>query len=86
MTDRIDEGAYQIAWPGTQVSSRSPMPGAGAWEIVDHAGCDADGMLRAFARATPAPPCPRCGTDIRWQLTHLAPNVAADHKGAGQLP
>jgi hypothetical protein len=86
MTDRIDEGAYQIAWPGTTVASQEPMPGAGAWEISDHAGCDADGMLRAFARNTPAPRCPDCGASIRWQLTHLAPSVAADHRGVGHLP
>ncbi|HEX6423645.1 MAG TPA: hypothetical protein VFZ79_09210 [Acidimicrobiales bacterium] len=86
MTDQIDRGAHRIAWVGAQVTSRERVPGAGTWEVVDHGGCDGLGALRALAGGSEAPPCPSCGRHVRWQLSHLAPSVAADHRGAGRLP
>lgn len=86
MTDRIDHGAHQIAWVGTQVSSHDRAPGAGTWEVVDHEVCEGHGMMRALTRHEIAPLCPVCGAKVQWQLTHLAPNVAADHRGVGRLP
>ncbi len=86
VTDRIDYGAHQIAWVGTEVSSHDTAPGAGTWELVDHEDCEGDGMLRALTRGDVAPLCPVCSAEVRWRLTHLAPNVAADHRGVGRLP
>lgn len=86
MTEQIDHGAHHIAWVGTRVTSRERIPGAGTWEVVDHEGCDGHGALRALAAGTTAPPCPVCGRDVRWQLSHLAPTVAADHRGTIRLP
>jgi hypothetical protein len=86
VTDRIDHGAHRIAWAGTQVSSGEKIPGAGSWEIVDHEGCRGHGVLQALGRGDTGPSCPACGATVRWQLTHLAPSVAADHKGVGRLP
>ena len=86
VTARIDHGAPQIAWVGTEVSTYDSAPGAGTWELVDHEGCEGHGMLRALTRDETAPLCPVCGSEVHWQLTHLAPNVAADHHGVGRLP
>jgi hypothetical protein len=86
VTDSIDYGAYQIPWTGTKVMAGDAIPGAGSWEIVEHAGCDGNGTLCALARGARTPLCPRCGAAVQWQLTHLAPTVAADHKGIGHLP
>lgn len=86
MTERIEHDAHEIAWPGTQVLSGGSIAGAGTWEIIDHAGCDAEGTLQAFARGDTAPRCPRCGRPVTWHLTHLAPSVAADHRDVGRLP
>ena len=86
VTERIDDGAHDRPAVGTKVMSHDAAPGAGTWEIIDHPGCDAVGMLRALTGGETAPLCPVCGGDVRWQLTHLAPNVAADHRGAGHLP
>jgi hypothetical protein len=86
VTDRIEHDAHQIAWVGTRVSSNDTSPGAGTWELVDHDGCEGYGMLRALTRGDIAPLCPVCAAEVRWQLTHLAPNVAADHHDVGRLP
>lgn len=86
MTDRIDHGTHQIAWVGTTVSSGQRIPGAGSWEVVDHDGCPGHGALEALGGGDTVPPCPSCGREVRWQLTHLSPSVAADHKGVGRLP
>lgn len=86
MTERIEHDAYQIAWPGTRVLSGGTLAGAGTWEIIDHSGCDGDGLLRAYGRGDTAPRCPGCGQPVCWQLTHLAPSVAADHRDVGPLP
>jgi hypothetical protein len=85
VTEGIDDG-HQIAWPGARVTSRDEVPGAGTWEVVDHGECACNGTLRAFARGATAPRCPCCGAMVTWQLTHLAPSVAADHKDVGPLP
>lgn len=86
MSEQIDHGAHRIPWVGTRVASRGQVPGAGTWEVIDHEGCEGDGALRALGAGTTAPPCPVCGRDVRWQLSHLAPSVAADHRGVGRLP
>ena len=86
MTDSIDYGAHQIPWAGTKVMAGDAIPGAGSWEIVEHGGCDGNGTLRALGRGTRVPLCPRCGSAVQWQLTHLAPSVAADHRDIGHLP
>jgi hypothetical protein len=86
MVERIDRGAHQIAWAGTRVGTGDAIPGAGAWELVDHQGCEGEGRLQAMAGGATAPRCPVCGADVRWQLTHLAPTVAADHRDVGRLP
>jgi hypothetical protein len=86
VTERIDHGAHRIAWVGARVTSRERVPGAGTWEVVDHEGCVGHGALRALAGGSEAPACPSCGRDVRWHLSHMAPSVAADHRGAGRLP
>lgn len=86
MTDRIEQGAHDLAWPGRRVATSQTVPGPGTWEIVDHQGCDRHGHLQAFPRGEIAPACPRCGQEVVWQLTHLAPSVAADHRDVGPLP
>ena len=86
MTAHTTTGRQSTAWVGTKVTSAELMPGTGTWEIIDHPGCEADGLLRAYPKGTTAPRCPVCGADIRWQLTHMSPTVAADHRGAGRLP
>jgi hypothetical protein len=86
VTDPSTRGVHQIAWPGTRIESREPTPGAGTWEIVDHAGCEGNGLLRALSKRTPAPLCPTCGAVVTWQLSHLSLSVAADHRGVGRLP
>ena len=82
----FDSWVYDIPWTGAKVRSHQRVPGIGTWEIIDHHGCDGDGTLQALARGATAPLCPVCGGAVRWQLTHLAPSVAADHKGVGRLP
>jgi hypothetical protein len=86
MVERIDRSAYRIAWVGTRVRSGDTIPGAGTWEIVDHDGCGGHGRLRAMTGGAPVPRCPVCGASVEWQLSHLAPTVAADHRGVGRLP
>lgn len=85
MTDRIDQGAPRTPAVGTTLGSHDHAPGAGTWEIIDHADCDAAGMLRALTDGETAPLCPVCDEEVRWRLTHLAPNVAAQHPGGGHL-
>lgn len=86
MTGPIDHGVHQIAWVGSTAVSRERIPGAGTWEIVDHGTCAGQGTLRALSGSDQAPPCPQCGAKVTWQLTHLSPTVAADHRGAEPLP
>lgn len=71
---------------GTRRRTGETMPRAATWEIVDHAGCSGHGHLEAFSAETAAPHCPVCGGEVTWQLTHLAPSVAADHQQVGRLP
>jgi hypothetical protein len=71
---------------GTRRRTDQVLPRAGAWEIVDHEGCPGNGTLHAFAAEDVAPRCPVCDRPVTWQLTHLAPSVAADHQGIGHLP
>jgi hypothetical protein len=86
MAERIDHGAHQIAWTGTRARTGDPAPGFGTWEVVEHEDCPGHGALKEVGRGDPLPGCPVCGADVGWQLTHLAPNVAADHRGVGHLP
>jgi hypothetical protein len=86
VTERSDNGGQHLPLVGMKVGSHTAAPHAGTWEIIDHPDCDADGMLRALTRHEIAPLCPVCDHAVRWQLTHLAPNVAADHRGVGRLP
>jgi hypothetical protein len=71
---------------GTRIATGVHMPRAGTWEIVDHGACPGDGTLREFAADALAPRCPTCRADVTWQLSHLAPSVAADHRDVGHLP
>jgi hypothetical protein len=71
---------------GTRITTGAQVPRAGTWEIVDHGDCPADGTLREFAPNAVAPRCPTCQAEVTWQLSHLAPSVAADHRGVGRLP
>lgn len=86
MTEKIEPGVHQMPDTGTQVTSGAPAPGFGTWEIVDHDGCDGNGLLQSAGRGDRLPPCPACDATVVWQLTHRAPSVAGDHKGVGRLP
>ena len=77
---------HEPVLPGEQRRSGESLPRAGTWEIVDHSGCAGDGQLRAFGAEATAPLCPVCDGPVTWQLTHLAPSAAADHKDVGPLP
>ena len=70
----------------TRIRTNEHVARAATWEIVDHDGCLGHGALQALAPGDAAPRCPVCGVDVVWQLTHLAPSVAADHRGVGRLP
>lgn len=72
--------------PGTRRRTGEALPRAGTWEVVDHGGCPGEGELHALGPEAGAPPCPVCDAPVTWQLTHLAPSVAADHQGVGRLP
>jgi hypothetical protein len=72
--------------PGERRQSGETVPRAGTWEIVDHDGCAGNGTLQALAADATAPRCPVCDRPVTWQLTHLAPSAAADHKGVTPLP
>jgi hypothetical protein len=71
---------------GTRRRTGETIPRAGSWEIVDHDGCAGHGLLRAMGADRSAPACPACEREVVWQLSHLAPSVAADHQGVGRLP
>ena len=86
MTDRIDHTALSMPAVGTRVMSLQQAPAVGTWEVVDHERCAGNGRLKALTRGETAPLCEICGDKVAWQLSHLAPSVAADHIGAGQLP
>lgn len=86
MTDRAASGAPAITRVGERLPAGEPVPATGTWEVRDHAGCPGDGLLRALTRGEAAPSCPRCGQCVTWQLSHLSPTVAADHRGVGRLP
>ena len=70
---------------GTRLRTGEPLTRSGSWEVVDH-DCPAAGTLVALGPPDAAPPCPGCGGEATWQLTHLASSVAADHRDAGPLP
>jgi hypothetical protein len=73
---------------GMRVPTGEPLPRPGTWEVVDH-DCPrgtGNGALAGLAPPDTAPPCPACDQAVTWQLTHLAPTVAADHRGGGPLP
>jgi hypothetical protein len=71
---------------GTHIGTGELSPRAGTWEIVEHPDCEGDGSLRGLAPRENAPRCPACRAEVTWQLTHLAPSVAADHRDVGRLP
>jgi len=70
---------------GTRVRTGEPLPHPGSWEVVDH-DCPAAGTLVGLGPPDPAPACPGCDGEVTWQLTHLSPTVAGDHRAAGPLP
>jgi hypothetical protein len=86
MTDRIDRTAMSMPVVGTRVQSLEEVPVVGTWEVVDHERCAGNGRLKALTRGETAPLCEICGDRVTWQLSHLAPSVAADHLGVGHLP
>lgn len=86
MTDRITTEAHDIPWVGDRVASLDRVPGVGTWEVLEHGGCAGIGLLKALTPGDPAPLCPVCDQEVAWQLSHLAPSVAADHRGVGKLP
>jgi hypothetical protein len=71
---------------GTRIATGERSPRAGTWEIVEHDGCPGDGTLQELAPRVVAPRCRTCQAEVTWQLTHLAPSVAADHRDVGRLP
>jgi hypothetical protein len=71
---------------GSRIATGTRAPRAGTWEIVDHGDCHGDGILRELAADAVAPQCPTCQAEVTWQLSHLAPSVAADHRDVGRLP
>ncbi|HLM65648.1 MAG TPA: hypothetical protein VK306_15230 [Acidimicrobiales bacterium] len=71
---------------GTRRRTGEPLPRAGTWEVVDHDGCAGAGTLRAMTAGDEAPRCPSGDHEVTWQLTHLAPSAAAEHRGATPLP
>jgi hypothetical protein len=85
--DRDDQtSTMRIPTVGTTVRSLEPVPRVGTWEILDHGRCAGNGRLKALTRDEAAPLCPACSAEVRWQLTHIAPTVASDHRGSGRLP
>jgi hypothetical protein len=80
VTDPIDQtSTVRIPIIGTTVRSLEPVPRVGTWEIVDHGTCAGNARRRALTPRETAPLCPACDAEVRWQLTHVAPTVAADH-------
>jgi hypothetical protein len=84
--DSPGEAEHEPAPVGTRIAAGAQVPRAGTWEIVGHGDCPADGTLREFAADAVAFRCPTCQADVTWQLSHLAPSVAADHRDVGRLP
>jgi hypothetical protein len=80
------EAEHEPVSVGTRIATGAHVPRAGTWEIIDHGACPGDGTLRAFAPNAVAPRCPTCRAEVTWQLSHLAPSVAADHRDVGRLP
>jgi hypothetical protein len=87
VTDRIDQAStMQIPTVGTTIRSLERVPRVGTWEIVDHGTCAGNARRRALTRADTAPLCPMCDAEVRWQLTQVAPTVAADDPGVDPRP
>jgi hypothetical protein len=84
--DTPGEAQHEPVPVGTRIPTGDRVPRAGTWEVVDHADCPSNGTLRELAPRTAAPRCPACQAEITWQLSHLAPSVAADHRDVGRLP
>jgi hypothetical protein len=84
--DTPGEAQHEPVPVGTRIRTGDQLPRAGTWEVVDHADCPGHGTLREFAPGAVAPRCPVCDADVAWQLSHLAPAVAADHRNVGRLP
>jgi hypothetical protein len=84
--DTPGEAQHPLVPVGTRIATGEPTPRAGAWEIVGHPECPGDGTLQELAPQALAPRCPTCRAEVSWQLTHLAPSVAADHRDVGRLP
>ena len=84
--DTPGEAQHEPVPVGTRIDTGDRVPRAGTWEIVDHADCPGNGTLREFAPRALAPRCRVCQADVTWQLSHLAPAVAADHRNVGRLP
>jgi hypothetical protein len=84
--DSPGEAQHKPVPVGTRISTGERLPRAGTWEIVDHGDCPGEGTLREFAADAVAPRCPTCRAQVTWQLSHLAPSVAADHRDVGRLP
>jgi hypothetical protein len=84
--DNHGEAEHEPVPVGTRIATGARFPRAGTWEIVDHGACPGDGTLREFAADAVAPGCATCRTEVTWQLSHLAPSVAADHRDVGRLP
>jgi hypothetical protein len=84
--DNPGEAEHQLVSVGTRIATGTHVPRAGTWEIVDHGECPGHGILREFAPGAVAPRCPTCRAEVTWQLSHLAPSVAADHRDVGRLP
>jgi hypothetical protein len=84
--DNPGEAQHEPVPVGTRIVTGARVPRAGTWEIVDHGDCPSDRTLREFAADAIAPRCPTCRAEVTWQLSHLAPSVAADHRDVGRLP
>jgi hypothetical protein len=85
-TDNPGEAQHEPVPVGTRITTGARVPRAGTWEIVDHPECPGDGTLRELAADAVAPRCRTCQAEVTWQLSHLAPSVAADHRDVGRLP
>lgn len=84
--DNPGEAEHEPVPVGTRLATGGRLPRAGTWEIVGHHDCPGNGTLREFAAGAVAPSCPICRAEASWQLSHLAPSVAADHRDVGRLP
>jgi hypothetical protein len=84
--DTPGEAQHEPVAVGTRIATGDRAPRAGTWEIVAHDDCPGNGTLRELAPRTLAPRCPTCQAEVTWQLSHLAPSVAANHRDVGRLP